>query len=423
MTVVSYTHPITFGFKKLVVNTGLGVTSDLSVPQSFSSDVKLVSLDPSWRSKVARGSSASLPYTRSGFEVFEPGLLQLRDYQPSTQRFSTLLLRSMFAVDPLMFTPFDSSYADNIAIAKIRRKINDSSGQFQSLVPIAEARELHGLVGSLADKASSLIQSFQDLKSGKTFRKLVLRARKSKRSVKDQIEREILNIGSDLWLTWGFGVRPLLDDTDALMKAIAYHINNRSTIRFRGRAFDSWNTNLVPQTSSSAGDYSGYQTTFRVEYSVRYQYSGGQSFGLLSANNYNNSIATDFGLRLENLIPALWEATALSWVVDYFTTMGDFLSDTFVKPPGLTTYIDRSRLCTITVVATTVPFATSSNILLEHVSKPVHLKWFHFSRTQPSGLPVRSIALKTSSQVGNYAVSKVLNLASVYIQRSSLKIR
>jgi len=410
----TYNIPNIVRFSNVTTNSFSGTHSNVFDKQVAQS-ILIPDLSPGWRDKILAHVDATKPYTRTGFSAYNSVHGHISD---ANIQLSGATTRSECDItwdcnmDSTFFVPFDSVVADNEAIGKLRGAINKSSRQFQSLIPLGEVHEIRSLIKGVASKAVALAAFYKDLKHGRAFKRISINARRNGRSV----QREIASVASDYWLTWGFGVRPLLADTAALAESVAAYLNrNDHSLRFRSRSASSWHS--APSTvTTQGGDYSIIRAYPIFHYSVQYQYTAGHTFLIQSANNYAE-LSDQFGFRLEHIVPAIWEITAFSWIFDYFTTAGDFLSDTFVKPPGLTNYAARSRLCKIKVLANlNVEGSGSINHVIDSSLTPLDIQWFHFSRTVLGALPSRSLSFKSTAQVGSYAPTKIINLFAVLLK-------
>lgn len=125
---------------------------------------------------------------------------------------------------------------------------------------------------------------------------------------------------SDTWLEYNFGWKPLIADIQAGKKAL----RNLPTCELKPiSAFASEKVSQSTRTSSlSIGRY-------RQDYLVKiegwrsYRYKGAVRVSLPSEGGY---LQQSFGFDLSSFIPTVWEVIPYSFLVDYFTNIGDILT-------------------------------------------------------------------------------------------------
>lgn len=124
-------------------------------------------------------------------------------------------------------------------------------------------------------------------------------------------------------------------------------------------------------------------------------------------------------MDLPSLIPAFWELVPYSWVVDYFTTVGSFLDDTFVADQGKCIYVVECKKYTVKAMSTFVHVPNNSNCnIVSGYCEPAMAEWYSFRRTPLSKFPDRKLRFKTMAEIGGLgAFNKVLNLAAVLAGR------
>jgi hypothetical protein len=138
----------------------------------------------------------------------------------------------------------------------------------------------------------------------------------------------------------------------------------------------------------------------------------------------NWSFSDQLGLGMEYLPGVLWELTPFSWIVDYFTTIGAFLDDQFVMPPGMTSYIvvDRKYHCETSSSASNA--RANPSYMVSSPSGGGGITCDAFTRSILSALPHAAVRFKSfqastpdknKTETSNYAVSKLLNLVSVIV--------
>jgi hypothetical protein len=303
-------------------------------------------------------------------------------------------------VDPSFPNTFPSSDTglQDLALQRLKRKLKKRAGGADALVPVLESRELRGLVRQATTMTTTLVETLIDIKRTKGA--------------------SALKYASNAWLAYGFGIRPLVEDTKAVALAIGdYFTRSGSGIRESGSAKKTWVTHGSDVSAGigplARGARLRCQTTFHHSLSYRW-YCGGRP-DILSGNDY--TLAKHLGFRGENLIPAFWELVPYSWVVDYFTTVGGYLEDTFQVLPGTMYYSGYTKRYELNAY-TNFYWQIQPDWMGSPISGSSHVYRVEFSRT-PSGssLPHIGLRFKSMDEVGFMGVTKLLNLASVLIQR------
>lgn len=136
-----------------------------------------------------------------------------------------------------------------------------------------------------------------------------------------QSGRYIVDQSSNFWLTWRFGVKPLIKEISDIM-LMDYSNYESSDIRIaRKRAADDWTI----RSGHNVGGL-GYRlyyefddiVKFRSMSSASYAYSVKHGFGL---SDFLNST----GLSLRHLPQVMWELVPCSFVLDRFVDVGSFI--------------------------------------------------------------------------------------------------
>jgi hypothetical protein len=208
----------------------------------------------------------------------------------------------------------------------------------------------------------------------------------------------------------------MMSDAKDLSNSIWTYLTSGDKMdRVQGTASKTWVT-------SSNGDAVTGGVNCPVRYALdleaylSYRFIGGWKFNLRSSNDY--SALAHFGVTPAALVPALWETTAFSWIVDYFTTVGDFLEDQFIGHAGSPVYVIENRKSLVRATCETSHYTTDpwTTILEDNPGGSSIVRW-DFERTPYSGLPSRILRWKTMDEVGLNGVTKLLNLTAVLLSR------
>lgn len=352
------------------------------------SDFRYVESDPSYKIKIAKRQDATRTYAIYGVS-YDLQALKGWGSDPSVDvKYSdSSTMFADVASTPSFLT--DDPALSGLALTRLKRKLKRHIGSFDSLVPLAEIRDLRTTVKGLAELTTSLVKELIDIKR--------TRGRSAGR------------YASKAWLTYGFGLRPMIADADAICKSIVKYLERTDhSVRLAGSASRDWfsyGTNGAI-TSNRLG---AYNNRWQMHHTLSYRYLALFYLPLRSSNSYGTS--DHFGIGFPELIPAFWEATAFSWVVDYFTNVGEFLDDAFTSPPGDTIYVLKNTRLDIAGVADS--YHTPSKFLSSSGGR-MSFKFSLFTR-EPLGTQLPRVGLRVRSvdEIGKYGVSKLLNLVSI----------
>lgn len=375
-----------------------GVTSNYFPPVDNQNDIcsgfvtAVRSSDPNWRVKIANKTNASLPYKRTTSGAVVPLLTCETETNGVGWRITGRSSSRYLGPTLTNFPSSDSTVAD-IALSRLKKKIASHRGDMNAMIPLAELRELRSTISGVADLASDLLNTL-----------ITIRRTKG---------RSAFKYASQAWLTYGFGISPLVADAKAGAQSISdFLLRTDHVARLTGEASRDWFSRLV-ETDYTSTYGANIDATANIHHKLSYRYTGAFNFNLKSSTDYG--ALQHFQVGLPALVPLFWELTAFSWVVDYFSTVGDFLEDVFVLTPTTSLYLNETRL-----------YRAESLTSLKH--KPVgnskivtcrdgQASWYYseFERSVLSTLPHRVLRIKTLDEVGGKALNKMLNLASVFI--------
>lgn len=303
----------------------------------YSSFVASGDYNPHWRSQVKEFQDASTPYTALIKKVKAvPGdawssqklSLTGQPVQFYTRRGVGHFLDSVAFPNPA--STLDSRVT-NAARARANQKISEFVRPFQGGVFLGELREtLHMLRNPLLSLRKGL---------GTLLEMQVSRAKGVRIPNATKRRRAREKILSDTWLEWVFGIRPLLSDIESLCNALAqnnYYAANRCVVRASSpvlRMQDDAGLGLNDVTEvqlDGAGVFSVTRTSF-TEASCRIV------VGIEVVRNSNAVFdPTLFGFGTwREFVPTVWELIPYSFLVDYFTNIGDVAASFAVMPSSI----------------------------------------------------------------------------------------
>lgn len=272
--------------------------------------------------------------------------------------------------------------ADNQAKTAFVKRAREVQTSFQGGVFLGELGESLRMLVSPAKSLRKGISAY--LGTLKKRRRQVRRVPPRRRKT---AARKIL---ADTWLEYAYGWRPLLSDIDEAAKLLASrHLASNEKWKpisafgidqvYQPRLFDAYGSSFVNQSKVAFESYSKKQVTYR---------------GQVSIVNPVNRPWDHAGFTLNDFVPTVWELIPYSFLVDYFTNIGDVIS--------AATFF-RSNLRWVARTEFTY-----------HSTKAVSTMWVatpsgSFSR-EVSGMPVREHRTKTIFSRAPYTGSLVPSL-------------
>lgn len=129
---------------------------------------------------------------------------------------------------------------------------------------------------------------------------------------------------ADAWLGYSFGVKPLIEDINDATKAYNKLLDGfgSDAIPIKGagrRTVVTHNTSTAASPFLYLGDTFDCRVLGRIQYKVRYH-------GAIIAGPEDGTRALEeFGLSLDDIVPAVWEAIPWSFFIDYFLNVQEIL--------------------------------------------------------------------------------------------------
>jgi len=355
--------------------------------------------NPSWKNQIEHGSNASTYYNRAEWShIFSADCnYMIGSGLPGDSSWDRTTGRSIWdggltGTDAQGLTAIrhttDMVVADQ-ALSRLKSRLTAASGASKSMAPLAEISDLHRSIRGSIEATTTLFKSLLEIKRTKG--------------------RSAFTYASRAWLTWNFGIQPMIRDTQAALQAINdFKCRDDLSERMYGSAQTSG------QYKFTMGAHINYmEFPVQATYVLSYRYVGAFDFALQSSNDY--SVYDHLGLNARGIIPAVYELMPYSWALDYFMNIGNFLDDLFVIPSGSTKYLVQDRLYRAHFVITS-KLATGTNPaikLLKNSCRPGEAEYFQFERTPLASLPRIGLRFKTVDEIGSYGLTKMLNLSSI----------
>lgn len=266
-------------------------------------------VNPNWREDIKQGNCATTPLsghreslarTVASFSVSSTH----GDFDRGTEVDEQLTWR---AQDP---AGVSISLADSLARTKIVRKANEYQRPFQGGVFLGELRETLRMIRNPAISLSKSISRHIDSLKNTT---------KGKRRGSDAYRKAV----SGSWLEAVFGWLPFFSDIESGMKALDSYQRQASN---RRKLVTAYSMQEIHGSARNGGDthygrgdirVRGWQlTSSKVE--VRYR-------AMLQWDASSYSQFRYFGLTPQDILPTAWELVPWSFLIDYFTNIGDMV--------------------------------------------------------------------------------------------------
>lgn len=273
--------------------------------------------NPRWRQQVKDGSNASTAFTGSISELkYVGGSGGFKYYWPSVNDPSKVVRfaqsSNLSAADVGNVSNFIPSFttADNQALIRTYKDIREAMYQISGPMFLAELRQT---IGMLRSPCRSLVEYLQGYTN-------TLKKRKA-RSPRRSFDRVV----ADTWLEYSFGVSPFLSDIKAAAETLArFKLDiRRAAVKGYGESFEVWAAGTRTTGTSNAGVPYRKVTNYRTDAKVIYR------VGLAANMGYNSGSTARIielsGFQFQNFIPTVWEVLPWSFMIDYFSNIGDVI--------------------------------------------------------------------------------------------------
>ncbi len=381
-----------------------------------------VKLD-NWKSKVRNGLNATTPYSldRTGLVGKSYGDCEATWYFPSTPqsvRWDRFEGYHTFQTS-VTHNTLSGTAANNDALVRILSKIRNERSHLNGLSFAGELREtIHMLRHPYAGIAELMNRHLTSL--GK--RKRGLSASNPKHRTK------LVDIVASTWLETSFGLKPLIQDTKDIAEAIARYEElppKRSRLKAHGDVTSVQQT--TPTIGVITGTRIGWSRRATTETTYSRQYIVGMSSELTADYTANRRLLTTLGFTPENFVPALWEVLPWSWLVDYFSNVGNILEASCTNTSAVTwicqtdrTFSRTTNVTDVNVQVTNNQIASLSGVLKGIVGSSLgstKVVRRTVTRTIPASLGVPTLSFSYPSSLGRLA-----NLSAVLIQRRKFNL-
>jgi len=293
-------------------NTTQVVTKVPSTPSKWTNYAEK-GRNPDWRRDIRENKQAAthLYGERKYYALTEPSACEVMYETPSSiMGFQYAGPRSMPVATTTGYLPL--SEADSRAKTYFLNKLIAHRRSLQGGVVLGELRETLTMLRNPAKALRRGMGSWLD-DAKKRYRR------------QTRIRRNLRNFHRSLresWLEQAFGWQPLVNDIDDAGRAINkmdYYDLGREVLF--GYAEEESLAQLLTGRSQDSGIYIDSRTQQKRAVSVRYM--GATKATVMNPVRFATRL---FGFTLADFVPTIWELIPYSFLVDYFTNIGDILN-------------------------------------------------------------------------------------------------
>lgn len=360
-----------------------------------------------FRSKIKRNVNAVGPYSRDTYHVRvdQPGYARLQlPYKSALppfdrERWETLTGQAGgIPANPVHHLSTVGSTADSLALQRVLDKIRNTHGHATGLISLGEMRETIGMLRSPFKSSLDLLSKYAKDCEAIARAKPSARRNVSKKVTRRDAQRAV----SDAWLETTFGLLPLISDVEQIAEAVARFGHDNPPSRVRGRS--TFKTEFSYGESSNKWGMIRVKTKSAKATEHRVQYVAGLDHSSIAFGSAERLLDL-FGFRLEEFVPTLWELTPWSFLVDYFSNVGNVINAASTDTSSVkwiskavtteTVYTIASSFLPEPVDGYGVKSFVTRNALFQIRrttfvrSSPSHLGWPQLTLKSPWGKPIK----------------------------------
>lgn len=386
-------------------HTGQGVIF-LNIPRTRTGD-----RNPRWRSQVKAGQNATTPMSGSVDDlVSKPGWEQYKTaVTPGgykyTLRKSGELAAASASTYPIDWLPMSSSTAYNRGLIAYLKHVNQVNQSFQGLTFLGEARETLRMIRNPAQGLRNIMDAY--------LSNCKMRKKSNPKNWKKNL--------SSTWLEYAFGMVPLFNDVKAmaetynrlfeLPKFVPVYGFGRDERDVPNRSF----SNLITTNFPGNVDYFPKISLSRIsrdETIVKFR-------GYVRRDDHATlcGAAALAGFDPLQFIPTAWELLPWSFLIDYFTNIGDVLETSVVSRSNIawtnvSTVIKQTSAFYRTVAGK--EYQQGSDVEVDGQASTATRSRRSVVRSTPSDLGVPTFQLELPGRAAQFA-----NMTALFAQANS----
>jgi hypothetical protein len=292
-----------------------------------------------WQKKISLGLNASGAYSLDGyFSVLEkPGLATCGGTSSTGSSSLTQIASGYINVPSSGFSHLVTSLpaANAAALSQLYRKIESETSSMNSLAALAEfgsvlnqfGKPFEAIVALHLRHLNRLKLESRGLKGPAVFRRA-----------------KWLKILASTWLETSFGLAPLISDTVSIAESVARWENEDDEVfhpraRVSGRGTQTISDYPIVSPTPAAFGFNGkfvFNGITRTTTQRKVQYICGLKALRQADFGSNRRLLQILGFTPENFVPAVHEAIPWSWLLDYFTNVGQILQASVTSTTNVT---------------------------------------------------------------------------------------
>jgi hypothetical protein len=345
---------------------------------------------PNWRYRIAHGINATGNWDaeRRNF-TYTPGSVFLGKWCNSTQRFG------YYQYDGDLFQGSSTTWTSpSSPPTVIDPQVRDEA--LGRAIQDARSKQSHFRGGNFLAELNDTIRGFRNPAKGfrdlldvyhRNARKRVKRAI-GRRSIPvtqqdfRRLERDAPDVGraatralSDSWLEHNYGWAPLLSDAVSAYQALRRLSAKTGLARFYGTSSRDGPPTYVSDSRNLEACTIDWQVKTFLRYDVTF-------YGAVKVEVSSpvSSRLEEFGVTASNFLPAVWEAIPYSFIVDYFTNVGEIIESVSFPRSDLSwitrTYRNHSIRSTdrVAITGSSLSYPTSNSDVVWQFTAP-RVEW------------------------------------------------
>lgn len=270
---------------------------------------------PKWRQVISSGGNATSNASGSIWHINqEPAMLhhKYRDMAfPNTNKGSEVelegnLLQLSFAPSGIPTLGLTEVSATNQALTRYYSNLASAEGKFKGLTFAGELKESLNMI---RHPARALRNGISDYLSA------------LKRGARNVAKRRRASWVRDTWLEYSFGWLPLISDLDS---AIDSFYRSKSVRPIFEMVKGTGREETASYQARSSIDVGAFHTVSYIPRNWEEVYV--KFFGIYRSDGSGVPNSHSYGFRPAEFIPTVWELIPYSFLVDYFTNVGNILS-------------------------------------------------------------------------------------------------
>jgi hypothetical protein len=303
------------------------VFPDNSAPVRTSTTIKAdcwkdAQTNPRWRAAIKRGQVVIGPYSRTSFNVLSssPFAAQIvsNDGTPGAPHLTTGSVRG--DLYDLPSSAGQASSARTLALTRAYKRLSEQQTHAKGMQFLGEFHEVIRQFKRPYSSAVRLIDTYLE-RAASAARRYRPRSQHGMKQARKNLQKAL----SDSWLETAFGLQPLIADTRDLAEAAARMSNDRR----RDVVVASATVQIAGSTKTLIDNFIGVNIGLRRE--IREVETHSTAFRVFC--DWTRSAALGsigrlqelVGFRADLFVPTLYELTPYSFLVDYFSNLGDVI--------------------------------------------------------------------------------------------------